>query len=581
MPKMLFLISIQLALGLAGFKLLTYTGEKATTVITPQSTVFVCDRVSDSLALVELFNATNGPNWTNTWDLNQPLDTWYGITLNTSGCVLEIDLNYNGLAGVLPALSFGQLQKLDLGWNNLNGTDLVGFVNASDFAEVRELQLALCAIVSDLPDFSEMPKLELINLEQNYLSGNMPAFLDCPNLIWINLAENSLNGDLPTLAHLTELRFLNLYQNKLEGRIPDFTNATELEYLVLADNRLSGCLPEFSNSPKLNTIIVFDNLLECPIPYYGHLTELTELNVSDNQLTFEDLIPTFESNTTLIQANGGFSYNCVPQKDLTLPSTLSNYEGASITFDLIIDDTVTSNRYQWYKEEELVQEILGNNEWTLENIQLEDAGRYHCVISNPNIPDLILKREEIRVFVYPLPECMGEDLSVDQNPILEGTTWVAADTLKSRGTISQGFEGVNFIAGKAITLLPGFRAPSGSHLRAYIQECSPAEQLVPDNQAMAVFDPATETDHTLSMSIFPNPIRSEASLQYYLPKSVAVQLFISDLSGRVVQTLERNSVKAQGIHVYALDVKHFPAGIYNVHLIAGQENLYGRVSVFK
>ena len=60
-------------------------------------------RSSDSLALVALYHATDGPNWTRTWDLDEPMNTWYGITLNEEGCVARLRLNSNGLTGVIPA----------------------------------------------------------------------------------------------------------------------------------------------------------------------------------------------------------------------------------------------------------------------------------------------------------------------------------------------------------------------------------------------------------------------------------------------------------------------------------------------
>ena len=58
---------------------------------------------TDSLALVELYNATDGPNWTITWDLSQPMHTWHGITTNEAGCVIDITIINNQLAGSLPA----------------------------------------------------------------------------------------------------------------------------------------------------------------------------------------------------------------------------------------------------------------------------------------------------------------------------------------------------------------------------------------------------------------------------------------------------------------------------------------------
>lgn len=52
-------------------------------------------RMSDSLVLVALYNASGGSNWTNAWDLNQPMDNWYGVELNEEGCVRCLDLDGN------------------------------------------------------------------------------------------------------------------------------------------------------------------------------------------------------------------------------------------------------------------------------------------------------------------------------------------------------------------------------------------------------------------------------------------------------------------------------------------------------
>ncbi len=55
---------------------------------------------SDSLILVNFYNNTNGPNWTNTWDVSQPVSTWYGVTLSTNGCnVTGLNIANNGLNG--------------------------------------------------------------------------------------------------------------------------------------------------------------------------------------------------------------------------------------------------------------------------------------------------------------------------------------------------------------------------------------------------------------------------------------------------------------------------------------------------
>ena len=45
-------------------------------------------------ALVALYNATQGDNWTQSWDLNADVTTWQGLTIKDDK-VIEIDLSFN------------------------------------------------------------------------------------------------------------------------------------------------------------------------------------------------------------------------------------------------------------------------------------------------------------------------------------------------------------------------------------------------------------------------------------------------------------------------------------------------------
>src|SRR4051812_14572330 len=71
----------------------------------------------DSLALVDLYNSTDGPNWSDksNW-LTGPVSTWYGITV-TGTRVTRINLHSNSLNGNIPASisSLANLNFLDLG----------------------------------------------------------------------------------------------------------------------------------------------------------------------------------------------------------------------------------------------------------------------------------------------------------------------------------------------------------------------------------------------------------------------------------------------------------------------------------
>ena len=69
--------------------------------------------VSERDVLVELYNATNGPNWDNNagWNSSEPLDAWHGVFADADGSVTGLTLADNELRGSIPE-SLGGLMKL-------------------------------------------------------------------------------------------------------------------------------------------------------------------------------------------------------------------------------------------------------------------------------------------------------------------------------------------------------------------------------------------------------------------------------------------------------------------------------------
>ena len=167
-----------------------------------------CDRPTDSLALVDLYNQTDGPNWTNTWNLGNTIDTWYGVSLNENGCVRSLILcedcdqpngTGNNLRGSLPN-SIGDLSNID--------TIII----------TRSPEL----IGSIPPQMGMLEHLRVLNLSSNNFSGTIPPEMgDLCELTDLDLSENQLTGGLPAeLSLLENLEFLDLSDNELEGTIP-------------------------------------------------------------------------------------------------------------------------------------------------------------------------------------------------------------------------------------------------------------------------------------------------------------------------------------------------------------------------
>ena len=114
--------------------------------------------------LVALYEATNGPNWTNNtnWLGDRPLAEWYGVTTDTNGRVTKLNLTFNQLSGEMS------------------------------------------------PELAKLSNLRELWLDQNQLTGEIPSELgNLSNLQRIYLHNNQLTGEIPTaLSNLSALNGL-------------------------------------------------------------------------------------------------------------------------------------------------------------------------------------------------------------------------------------------------------------------------------------------------------------------------------------------------------------------------------------
>ncbi len=143
----------------------------------------------DRAALVALYEATDGANWTDNtnWLSDKPLGEWKGVSVR-GGRVIDLQLPSNNLTGPVPP-ELGQLEKLE---------SLVLYVN--DLTG------------SIPPELGQLENLKGLHLYSNNLTGSIPPELgQLENLRSLRLSPNNLTGPVPPeLGQLKNLKDLRL-----------------------------------------------------------------------------------------------------------------------------------------------------------------------------------------------------------------------------------------------------------------------------------------------------------------------------------------------------------------------------------
>ncbi len=222
----------------------------------------------DRLALMAIYNSTDGENWHNAdgWLSEAPLGSWFGVETDVEGRVTGLNLRFNDLYGTLPPEigDLTELRVLHLHYNGLSGTIP--------------------------PEIGNLTRLRDLQLYQNDFSGTIPPVLgDLTELTDLDLSYNELTGSiLPEFGALVQLRTLYLEFNSLSGAIPpEIGNLTFLTLLWLQGNELSGSIPpELGNLTRLERLALYDNGLTGSIPgEMGGLTNLVQMHIHNNQLS--------------------------------------------------------------------------------------------------------------------------------------------------------------------------------------------------------------------------------------------------------------------------------------------------------
>lgn len=293
---------------------------------------------TDSLALVALYNATDGKGWSNPWNTKLPVATWKGVMtelvegeqrvtvltlpdrkldgsvpqeLGNLTCLKKLDLSFNAIKGDLPE-EIGNLvvlEELNLAHNKFVGNISLSITKLRVLKELdlnnnrfNTFPVELCQMeslesihvdyneISSLPgEITTMSNLQILYLDNNLLTALPKGLGKAPKLEFLHAANNQIAGEIPEeIGQMSNLVSLRLENNQFSGSIPSsFSNLTKLENLWLSNNQLSGSLPDLSRLIALETLSVSNNTLSGDIPAFGKVgsLKLADIDLSGNKLT--------------------------------------------------------------------------------------------------------------------------------------------------------------------------------------------------------------------------------------------------------------------------------------------------------
>ncbi|SFE85094.1 BspA family leucine-rich repeat surface protein [Thermoflexibacter ruber] len=383
---------------------------------TTQKIISVTPSPQDYSALIKFFTELGGTDWEESWNLNNPVNTWKGVELDEDGRVFAINLPNNNLVGELSnaLTNEGVLVSTNLRYLNLSGNRIKGQIppNLGNLTDLEYLDLSKNELSGSIPpsignltklvtlwlgyndlnsidiDFSRLTNLRNLFLQFNEFDKLPDNIGELQNLEVLSLKGNKFKTLPSTLGRLGKLKYLDISENELEQVPSGITNLTELEGLLMHANFFKTIPSDLLNLKKLNLFTTYDNFLE-----FGSLEPLRVWWSGQSKMDI--------------------TYS--PQARIGRSQEITVEVGSPFTFNLPV--TGTANRYQWFKNGVSVS-VSNNSSLTIPSVSVQDVGIYTLRVTNNLVPDLVLQSYEMLLSV----DCGSARQTIKPKITIEGSS---------------------------------------------------------------------------------------------------------------------------------------------------------------
>ncbi|MDO5614999.1 MAG: T9SS type A sorting domain-containing protein [Cruoricaptor ignavus] len=366
-------------------------------------------------ALVDFYNAANGKNWYNKWDIttnNLHEGAWYGVSIE-NGHIVELNLSGNNLSGEIPA-SFSNLKylrKLNINGNYSYRRHNFSTANLNHLSELElleSLDISYAQLKGDLPEtLGNLVKLKYLNVSYNELTGLFSSIGNLKDLVNLTAINNQISAIPTEIGKALQVQNIHLQNNKIKIIIKELENLPNLKQLYLHYNEISQVVAKLPSSVNL-PLYYQTNYIE-NLEYKGEdvlvteLAEITRYSRTKNDFSERNnfrvylrgsdvgaitmnadgsiVIPKSyissirkDDEIYLYQANGSTSGTRIYFKNITINQpTVPDLE-----YQALVDFYNAANGKNWY------------NKWDITTNNLHEGAWYGVSIENGHIVELNL-----------------------------------------------------------------------------------------------------------------------------------------------------------------------------------------------
>ena len=411
------------------------------------------DLTADSLAIVAIYNACDGPNWnsnnTEGW-FTSDISQWNGVWV-TNGRISSFQCSGCGMKNEMPddIYKLTALRQLSLSEPNLT------FNIDSRIGDLEDLEILYFQSViypGDLEIFCEIDNLKELTVNSAITTGSIPSclgeksltrlsirnadfdsaplpdvFSSMEDLKFLFLTNDNLTGPFPeSVCDVDALRVINFSDNVIEGELPACLDLSLYWQFYVENCGMSGKFPMDKMGQGIGILEAEGNTFDNDISLIPPIPSTYVFGFADNKLTGTFDAAIFDKEWILrVDMKNNNIEEMVNWNDFGDRLNFLNMSGNRLDFDdlekvevsgsvnfqyhqqqpLTVDETKmlvageshtltcpesgSNTSYQWYKDGEAIAGASAPA-LALNNLQITDVGNYHCEALNEDFPELTL-----------------------------------------------------------------------------------------------------------------------------------------------------------------------------------------------